>query len=76
MKNIPLFSIMTSQTLNSILDVNLIKLRIEKQKKKLAAFLEKLKSKTKNHIPISITPVKEVYLYSIHMNFYNLSINF
>ncbi len=50
LKNVPLFSIMAPRTSDPILDEEIIKPMVEEQKKKLAAFLEKSKSKTKDHV--------------------------
>ena len=72
LKNVPLFSIMTPQTSDPISDEEIIKPMVEEQKKKLAAFLEKSKSKTKDHVPTLTIPVEGVFLYPIHLYFYDL----
>ena len=75
LKNVPLFSIMALQTSDSISDEEIIKPMVEEQKKKLAAFLEKSKTKTKDHVPTLTTPVEGVFLYPIHLYFYDLLTN-
>ena len=66
---------MAPQFSDPIPDEEIIKPMIAKQKKKLAAFLEKSKSKTKDHVPTPATPVQGVCLYPIHLCFHDLLTN-
>lgn len=76
LKNVPSFFIRAPRTSDPIPDEEIIKPMIAKQKKKLAKFLEKSRSKTKDHLSTLVTPLQQVCLHLINLCFYNLLTDF